>query len=218
MSVTINGKTYPVGRDSTNPNDIPVAGTDYAMGYVNGRFSQWPGNGWDRFSSARHFTIDVLGNRADAHALDVEPGDVGDTSPTLTRWVSDGLALYQAKRKPCLPILYLNRSELTPAFNTLQAAGFHPGKHFLTWIATLDGTESVADMTGVFAVQYKGEPQTGGHYDESIVYLDVLAPAPAPVPPPVPAPTTETGLLVVGNVPPYTTRLVTSHDGGKSWV
>src|SRR5207248_2474295 len=61
---------------------------------------------------------------------------------------------------------------LTPVFNALNAAGMHVMRDFRLWPATLDGTRKLADMTGVTAVQARGEAQTGGHYDESDVYDD----------------------------------------------
>jgi hypothetical protein len=189
-------------RDSTNPADIPVQGTDLAAGYVNGPISQWPANGWDRFPSAGHVTIDVIGDRPDADCLDIETGDA--TNATAVNWVRAKLA----RHDPYLPVLYSNRANLTPLFNALLAAGFHVNQHFKLWIATLDGTKSVADMTGVTAVQYAGEAQTGGHYDESIVYDDAWKQ--------VVAPPTYFGLLVKGGPSSWVTQNVTSHDG-KNW-
>jgi hypothetical protein len=59
----------------------------------------------------------------------------------------------------------------------MNAAGLQIVRDFRTWIATLDGTKTVHDMTGVTAVQYAGENMTGGHYDESAVYDDLWHPA-----------------------------------------
>lgn len=157
-------------RDSTNPNDIPVDGTQLAAGYANGAISQWPANSWDRFPNAQKVTIDVLGNTPSADVLDVEPGNASNM--TAAYWVRSKLAL----NDDYLPIIYCSRSNLTPLFNTLNTAGYFINVHFKLWIATLDGTKSVPDMTGVTAVQYAGQTQTGGHYDESIVYDDQWKP------------------------------------------
>jgi hypothetical protein len=68
--------------------------------------------------------------------------------------------------------------------NAMRAARFHVVKDFRIWLATLDGTKKIHDMTGIIAVQYKRAPDfkrdgtleapssfiTAGHYDESIVY------------------------------------------------
>lgn len=183
-------------RDSTNPNDIPVAGTQLAAGYVNGAISQWPANGWDRFSGASKVTIDVLGTRPDADCLDIEPGDASNA--TAVNWVR------AKKERGEMPVLYSNRSNLTPLFNALLAAGFQVVRDFKIWIATLDGTKSVPDMTGVVAVQYAGEAQTGGHYDESIVYDDSWKTIVAP-------PVTLSAVLV--ELPGGQTKTVHSTDG-----
>jgi hypothetical protein len=146
----------------------------------------------------------------DADELDVEVGDPTDTPgfPVTVNWVKKHTGGF-------LPILYANQSTLTPMFNALNKAGLFVGRHFLLHIATLDGkTKTVKDMTGVVAVQWKGPGQTGGHYDESIVYDDAwkrVEPVKPPVPPVV---TKESGLLVFGN---FTNRIVSSSDGGKTW-
>ncbi len=69
----------------------------------------------------------------------------------------------------------------------MNEAGLHIVKDFRLWIATLDGTQAVHDMTGVTAVQYKrarkrkpdgtwaeapSDSVTEGHFDESLVYDD----------------------------------------------
>jgi hypothetical protein len=47
------------------------------------------------------------------------------------------------------------------------------------WIASLVGTKTVPDMSGVTAVQWAGAAITGGNWDESVVYDDAWhAPAP----------------------------------------
>lgn len=191
-------------RDSTNPNDIPVAGTQLAAGYANGSVSQWPANGWDRFPNAAKVVIDVLGVDAGADVLDVETGDA--TVSGAVNWVRQKRVL-QPTMYP--PIIYCNRSTLTPLFNAMNAAGFQIARDFRTWIATLDGTKSVADMRGVTAVQYAGESLTGGHYDESIVYDDNWKVVQPPTPPVI-----YTGILV--KLPSGVTQVVTSYDG-RNW-
>jgi hypothetical protein len=68
----------------------------------------------------------------------------------------------------------------------MTAHGMRVVRDFRLWVATLDGTKTLPDMTGVTAVQWK--PATAnsgpGHYDESAVYDDTwLAPAPPAVGP-----------------------------------
>jgi hypothetical protein len=152
-------------RDSTTPRDIPIDGTDLAAGYINGQF-KWSPEGFARFPEAKHVHIDVDGtNPEGAGVVDCETGDV--TVPGAVEWVKARKAAHPGEYPP---IIYCNRSTLTPLFNAMNAAGLHIVKDFRLWIATLDGTKTVPDMTGVTAVQYAGESMTGGHYDESIVH------------------------------------------------
>jgi len=153
-------------RDSTTAADIPLHGLDLVAGYRNGRF-EWSDADWQRFPGIGHVYIDVNGTHPqDAGVLDVEPFDA--TTTQAVGWVKQRLAL-----KPDYPpVIYCNRSTLTPLFNAMNAAGLQVVKHFRLWVATLDGTKTLPDMTGVTAVQYAGENLTGGHYDESIVYDD----------------------------------------------
>jgi hypothetical protein len=154
----------PIGRDSVNPLAIPVDGTDYAMGYVNGRISTWPASGWARFPNARLVRIDTQGSDPSADVLDVEQYDA--TILDAVTWVRQKLAL----NGDYLPVLYANRSTLTPLFNVLNANGYYVAKHFRLGIATLDGTKTVPDMTGVTYVQYAGAAATGANYDQSLIY------------------------------------------------
>jgi hypothetical protein len=153
-------------RDSTTAADIPAKGLDLVAGYRNGSFT-WSDADWQRFPGIGHAYIDVNGTHAaDAGVLDVETGDA--TVTVAVAWVKARLAL-----KPSYPpVIYCNRSTLTPLFNAMNAAGLEVVKHFRLWVATLDGTKAIPDMTGVTAVQYAGQAQTGGHYDESIVWDD----------------------------------------------
>jgi len=167
-----------VMRDSTTAADIPHHGLDLVAGYANGAFA-WSDADWQRFPGQGHVYIDV--NGSDPHGagvLDVENGDA--TPAGAVEWVKARLAL-----KPAYPpVIYCNRATLTPLFNAMDAAGLQVVKHFRLWVATLDGTKTLPDMTGVTAVQWAGEGLTGGHYDESIVYDDAwhapLTVTPAP--------------------------------------
>lgn len=181
-------------RDSTSPADIPNVGTDIAAGYVNGKFA-WTATQFKQFPVTA--TIDVLGTDHDADILDVETGDA--TVSQAVVWVK-GKRIAHPNGYP--PIIYCNRATLTPLFNALNANGLVVGKHFRLWIATLDGTKVVPDMTGVTAVQYAGQLQTHHHYDESIVYDNSWK---AKTPPAV-----KTALLVQSD---FTSRLVRSSDG-----
>jgi hypothetical protein len=202
-----------LGRDSTTLADIPVAGTQLVMVYANGLYRVLLQDVVARFGPQVPVAwIDVNGSDVYADVLDVETGDATPAGAVV--WVKAKLLT-----KPVYPpIVYCNRATLTPLFNAMGAAGLHVGTHFRLWIATLDGTRTVPDMTGVTAVQYAGEAQTGHHYDESIVYdaaWKAPAPAPAPKPAPVPVPVLD-GVLV--QLPAGASRVVLSHDGGKTWA
>lgn len=199
MSIVINGHTYRIARDSITAAHIPVPGTDLAVGYINGR---WPSY-YDlpaRFPNIPHVSIDVVGNRPDADVLDVESGDA--TPQTAVSWVRSKLARNEH------PVLYVNRGNITAVFNAMHAVGFEVATHFKTWIATLDGTKAVADMTGVVAVQYLSN--AGANYDESIVYDGSFKESPVPEPHPL-----IHGVLVM--LPDGEIRDVTSADGGETW-
>ena len=163
-------------RDSTTAADIDPHGLDLVAGYGNGRYT-WADTDWDRFPGIGHVHIDVNGTgAAGCGVLDVETGDA--TVATAVTWVKQRLAL----NPPYPPVIYCNRSTLTPLFNAMNAAGLQIVRDFRLWVATLDGTRTLPDMTGVTAVQDKGESLTGGHYDESVVYDNAWhAPASPPV-------------------------------------
>ena len=153
-------------RDSSTFADIPLAGTDIVAVYRTGHVGvATPAQVKARFGDIPVCWIDVLGTDPTCDVLDVEPGDADVT--TAVGWVKAKLAL-----KPSYPpIIYCDRSHLTPLFNAMNAAGLQIATHFRLWIATLDGTtKTVPDMTGVTAVQWAGQAHTGGHWDDSIVY------------------------------------------------
>jgi hypothetical protein len=161
-------------RDSTTPADIPTSGLQMVAGYADGRYD-WTAAGWARFPGIPHVTIDVSGADLDADVLDVETGDA--TPAGAYTWLKGKIA-----RGDPMPVVYCNRST-QPAVEQATRELIH-GRDYWFWIATLDGTASLPDMTGVVAVQDKGANLTGGHYDESIVYDDAWKPpAPAPEPP-----------------------------------
>ncbi len=167
-------------RDSTTPGVIPLTGLAIAAGYVNGKYAWTPAD-WSRFIQAgvQMVRIDVAANAwTAASILDVETGDA--TPDAVPGWVKNRHAAFGD-----VPVIYCSRDALTPVFNACQAAGLSVVRDFRLWIATLDGTPAVADMTGVVAVQAYGSNRTGGNYDESIVYDDTWHPS-AQTPPPPP--------------------------------
>ena len=170
-----------LGRDSTKATDIPLPGTEIAIGYATGLYAWTPAD-WDRFPGIPHCTIDVRGTNPTADVLDIEmgAGQIGQ-APSWTR--------AHNKADPDYPaILYCSRASLTPLFNTMSGAGLQIVRDFRLFIATLDGTKTVPDMTGVWGVQYAGSAITGDHYDESLIYDDHWKATPVTTPPPVTPP------------------------------
>lgn len=166
-----------IARDSTVITDIPLARLSVAMLYGNGRYAASPAAARARFGAIPIAWGDVLGNDPHADWYDVENGDIPvSATPDICR-------AHNAVRSDYPAIFYVDRANLTPLFNELLPAGLHIVRDFRLIIATLDGTKAVADMTGVTAVQAFGQAQTGGHYDQSIVYDDQWHAA-APPPPP----------------------------------
>lgn len=110
--------------------------------------------------------IDVAAVRPDADVLDIETGDA--TPASAPGWVKAHNALntgYPA-------VLYCNRSTITAVANALAAAGLVVNTDYKWWIATLDGTKTVPDMTGVTAVQVWSANYFPDNIDLSIVYDD----------------------------------------------
>lgn len=166
-----------VMRDSVNPYNVPENGTDLAAGYVNGRYA-WTQAGWDRFPGEHRVTIDVFGTAPhSAEVLDIENFDA--TPAIAVEWVKARNAL-----KPSYPpVLYVNRSNREQVISLQRSGGHALGKDYKLWVATLDGTDALPDMTGVVAIQVRDY----GSYDQSIVFDDTWHEAPKPpVKPPVP--------------------------------
>src|SRR6266849_1819263 len=154
-------------RDSDTPTAIPLHGTDLVAGYVTGP-GTWPAKAYARFRGIPLAHIDCRGTMPEkAEILDVEPHCTGVHAAVT--WVKKRKAAFPGTYPP---IIYCDRSRITPLRHAMNAAGLHVVKDFRLWVATLDGTRRLQNMTGVMAVQYADEGITGGHYDESIVYDD----------------------------------------------
>src|SRR5215475_5076343 len=151
-------------RDSTTAADIPLAGLDLVAGYVNGN-TAWTSQDWARFGKRPQVHIDVNGTDPhDAGVLDVERGDA--TAAEAVLWVKKRRAA-GAGAHGCT--IYCDRATLASVRTALGSASLAPGQHYTLWLATLDGNRATADSlakeVGVVAVQYRGQAQTGGHYD-----------------------------------------------------
>lgn len=150
--------------DSTTFSDIPK-GVEVAAVYVSGKLGVVaPAELEARFPHSQygHCTIDVNGSRPDA---DVRDWETGDKAGNLQQWVIDHNKTAGVQNKA---VVYCNRSTI---FEVRQLTGSQIlGKDYFLWVTTLDGTEYTG--TGVIACQSKGEQQTGGHWDESVIYDD----------------------------------------------
>lgn len=179
--------------DAITPENIPT-NPQMVAGYANGLYA-WSQTEWNQFPGIPRASIDVVGNHYGCDVLDVESGDASVS--TAVDWVK------MKWRAPIIypPVIYCNRATLTPLFNAMDAAGYKIGTHFRTWIATLDGTRNVGDMTGVTAVQYS---DINNRYDASIVYDDTWMPG---------MPATIHGTVTWNGQE----RAVESSDSGKTW-
>lgn len=152
---------------------------DMVAGYANGTYA-WSSADWQRFPHQAHVTIDVRGTDPSADVLDVENGDA--TPADAVTWIKNKKLL-----KPAYPgVLYCNRSNITALFNALNAAGYNVVRDFRLWVATLDGTKSIPDMTGVTAIQYASASMTGTNVDLSLVFDGAWKQTPVVTPPPPP--------------------------------
>ena len=181
--------------DSVSAGKIP-ADAEMVAGYVSGKYA-WSSADWNRFPKASHVSIDVFGVVVGADVLDVETGDA--TPAKAVAWIQE-----RKKRGLGVGVIYCNRSNITAIFNAMAAAKLEVVRDFKTWIATLDGTKTVHDMTGVVAVQYENTPG----WDASVVYDDSWKPT-------VKAPEVLKGVLV--QLPNGIAKQVTSTDAGKTW-
>lgn len=152
-----------IGRDGITLAAIPVGGTQLVMVYANGTWQARPADVTARFGTIPVAWIDVNGRCPWADVLDVEQDNA--VAAQVPGWITDHRILHPGGYPP---VIYVNRSNITGVFNAVAPYHFRPGHEFNLWISTLDGTNHVADMTGVAAVQYL---ETAG-YDESVVYDD----------------------------------------------
>lgn len=122
----------------------------------------WDLNGWARFPAARKIGISVNPFNQIGDALDVETGDAAPSDAPA--WVIARRAAGAAQ-----PWVYVNRSNQRSTEDAMSAAGIGLSEAAI-WVATLDGTQSVAQYRyPIAAVQYANSAISGGHYDLSIV-------------------------------------------------
>jgi len=167
--------------DDVRDNLIPVTARAVA-GYVNGRYANWA-DIVHRFPNAHKLSIAVT-PRADAMALDVEPGDA--TNLDAPAWVKR-----QRLRGVPKPVLYTSASNVPALLRVLAANGIMRG-HVRIWSAHYTDRQHICGPSCGFgnwsadATQWTDRSH-GRSLDESLVRDDFFAPA-KPMPKPVPAP------------------------------
>lgn len=165
MADSINADAL-VSRTVTVPGH-GVQHVALTAGYANGTFHDS-----SQADGPTDVTIDVNGSQPGADVLDIETGDASPQQ--AVPWVHG----HNAHGGTTFPaVLYVNRGNITTVANLCEVAGLLPGRDFFWWISTLDGTESVSDMTGVVAVQaWNAGNFNGRNIDLSIVYNDAWKP------------------------------------------
>lgn len=164
MADSVDGKAIPPSVIVPGAGSAPVS---LRVGYANGSYHN---SSFD--NGTPDVVVDVAGTVPSADVLDIETGDA--TPDTAPGWVKAHNALGGFRA-----VLYCNRATITAVANACAAQGLLPGRDFSWWIATLDGTKSVPDMTGVVAVQVWGANFFSENVDLSIVYDDSWKPAAA---------------------------------------
>lgn len=142
--------------DSTNAHDIPAMAQAVA-GYVNGAYA-WDETDWQMWEHVPTLRIDVL-NEDVGNVLDVERGDA--TPADAPVWTNRARA-----RGIELPVTYCNLATFPTVIGEFRRMGIPEAAY---WIA--DWTGAVHNVTPpASAVQYAYPPESGGHFDLSVVY------------------------------------------------
>lgn len=156
--------------DSTDcRNFVPIVSVPGVGREIVSLYAGYQGGSYQKSSHACgnvNVEIDVDGTHPWADVLDIEVGDA--TPNSAPAWV-----IAHNKQSAYPAILYCNRSTIHAIANYLAAAGLQVNKDYKWWIATLDGTQTVPDMTGVVAVQvWSANFFPGLNIDLSIIYDD----------------------------------------------
>jgi hypothetical protein len=155
--------------DSITARDIPLTAA-VVLGYVNGTF-EWSSADWDRFPHAVKVRCATRATVDDGHVLDVEQGDA--TPAQAPGWV-------QMRRRAGLatPTVYCSASAWPSVKAAFTAAGVAAPLYL---IAHYDGDPAIP--AGAIGKQYRDPPNSGGHWDLSVVAdhwpgVDPTPPAP----------------------------------------
>lgn len=148
------------GYDAAVPGNIPLnlLKGQVCFPYVDGEFAtpepvihSWVQAG----ATIARISVIPPGDPFRASVLDVERGAARPAD--APRFIRERAALGH------LGVVYVNRS------NRAEVESRCRGLPYFLWVATLDGTRTVADMERVVAVQ---DISHAGRYDESVVYAD----------------------------------------------
>lgn len=155
--------------DSTSPYDIPATAQGVA-GYVNGSFP-WPVGSWDRFPNAavkRYISLDAtisVGN-----TLDVETG-------AAKPWQAPGWV--KLRRGAGVHDLWIYCA--TSTWPDVLTAMHNAGQTADYWVADPRPVGRPPglphSLPGAIACQYAWPPESGGHYDLSLVDTATLVTA-----------------------------------------
>jgi hypothetical protein len=140
--------------DSVTAKDIP-SWAALVGGYVSGPY-KWKPADWAMFPNAVHVPIATQANVNDGVVLDVERGDA--TPEQAPGWVE------RRRAAGIDPTVYCSLSVWDEVKRAFEAAHV-PQPHY--WIAHYDGADILP--VGTVAKQYINPPNSGGHYDRSIV-------------------------------------------------
>lgn len=130
--------------------------------YVNGFFAY---NADDLARYRARFMISVIRDSAaaqSARCLDIERFDA--TPADAPAFVQNRIAFGHHDA-----LLYVNRSNRDEVVSLCDQQNLVLGRDYMLWVATLDGTINLPDMTGVSAIQFLNTPD----YDESVVIRSI---------------------------------------------
>lgn len=142
-------------------------------GYIDGRYA-WPSSAFTQLRSLGVTAVEITvtgqpsADAAGRHpAGDDEPGDM--TPAETAEWAAKEHAAGR------VPSLYVNRDNKPETARECAARGLIPGREFVWWVATLDGSftdTGGADLRtekGVVAIQFATAEMLGIHADASVI-------------------------------------------------
>lgn len=152
------GSTFYDSASRQSPVDHLVAAyADGRYAYSAQAIAEHPG----------HILISVTGDPSAAlyaRCLDVEKFDATPDEVPGFVWTRLNHGHHDA-------LIYVNRSNMAAVIKACKGDGLVLGESYHLWVATLDGTWSLPDMTGVAAIQ--GEHDPADRWDKSRTFIDM---------------------------------------------